>query len=147
MRPMFGIPASVLALVLVWGVFIAIGMFHRRWLLAGVLAFYPAALVYLNLPAFAPKTNVAAIGTFLALFAACWWAVSPHVSGEWSGGFSRNVGLALAALCLVVALWLFVVPAFGTVFALASAVEGPAKFLGLGGLLLAPIVGFLVRII
>ncbi|OGG50592.1 hypothetical protein A2704_02335 [Candidatus Kaiserbacteria bacterium RIFCSPHIGHO2_01_FULL_54_36b] len=143
---MFGLPGSIFALVIALGLFIALGMMHRRWLLGGVLAFYPAALIYGNLPFFAPTSNFAAMGTFVVLLGVCWWAISRHVSGEWGGGFARTVGLAIGALALLIALWVFTVPTLGTILALAPTITNAAQFVGYGGLLLVPVVLLVTRL-
>ncbi len=85
----------------------------RRQLLGGVVAFYPATLVFSYFPWYTPETPAAAVGVWAGCFAVSFWALRERVdTAPWPrlGRFAGSLALAVAAFAELVALHVSVLP-------------------------------------
>jgi hypothetical protein len=116
-----GLSATVIALAAAFLALVGLAQTRfRRQLLGGVIAFYPATLIYSYFPWYAPTTPGAAIGLWAGCFAVSYWALHSRVdSAPWPrlGRFTGSLALAVAAFAELVALHVSVLP-LGEYFAL-----------------------------
>jgi hypothetical protein len=109
-----GVSVTVIVLAAIFVALIALGFTgYRRGLLAAIVAFYPATLIYQNFPWYVPQTPGAAIGLWVGCFLVCFWALRNRIdSASWPklGNFGAAVCLALAATAEVIALYVTVLP-------------------------------------
>jgi hypothetical protein len=103
-----GISLTVILLAAAFVAVVALGMTgKRRAVLAGVVAFYPATLIYQAFPWYTPQTSGAAVAMWLGCFLVCFWALRDRVDPTplpRLGRFGAAIALAVAALALIV--WL-----------------------------------------
>jgi hypothetical protein len=80
----------------------------RRALLSGVIAFYPATLIFEYFPWFTPTTAGAALALWAGCFLVSFWALRNRVDGApWPrmGKFVSALAIAAAAFAELVALY------------------------------------------
>lgn len=109
-----GVSVTVIVLATLFVVTVALSYTgFRRSLLGGIIAFFPATLIYQNFPWFSPSTAAAAIGLWAGCFLVSFWALKNRVDGApWPrmGKFFSAIGLAIAAVAELVALYVSVLP-------------------------------------
>jgi hypothetical protein len=118
-----GVSLTLIVLVAIFLALVALAHTgYRRFLLSGIVAFYPATVIFGYFPWFSPTTAGAAIGLWVACFIVSFLALKNRIDGApWPkmGRFMSGVGIALAAIAQLVALYVSVLP-LETYFALPS---------------------------
>jgi hypothetical protein len=129
-----GISLTVLALAAAFVAVVALGFTgRRRAVIAGIVAFYPATLIYQTFPWYSPETNGAAIAMWVGCFLVCFWALRDRIntaSVPRLGRAGGAIAMGVAALAELVALYVAALPLDGFfVVPAALAVIGPYAFL------------------
>ena len=139
-----GLSLTVILLAAAFVALVALGFTgKRRALVAGVVAFYPATMIYQAFPWYTPETAGAAIALWAGCFAVCFWALRDRVDPNpfpRFGRFGAALAVAAAAFAELVALYVAVLP-LDSFFVVPAALTAAAPYA-----LLVPIVLFLLSI-
>ncbi len=109
-----GVSLTVIVLAAIFLVLLAMGYSrHRRKLIAAVVAFYPATLIFQFFPWYTPATATAATGLWAGCFLVCFWALRDRVDpAPWPrlGRAAASFAIAAALTAELVALYVSILP-------------------------------------
>jgi hypothetical protein len=109
-----GISLTVLVLAAAFVAVVALGFTgRRRAVIAGIVAFYPATLIYQTFPWYSPETNGAAIAMWVGCFLVCFWALRDRINTAAVPRLGRAggaVAMGVAALTELIYLYAEVLP-------------------------------------